>query len=97
MVESSRELNSGHGTIVGRHMVIISDGPRVRRIGRLRIDERRRETAFDIAVDISLDATVDHFLGVFWLRLVSYGYAATRTTTLVSVRARGVGRPRDDG
>jgi hypothetical protein len=31
--------------------------------------KRRRETAFDIAVDISLDATVDHFRGL-WLRLV---------------------------
>jgi hypothetical protein len=51
--ESSGELNSGHEAIASRHMVIISEGLRVRRIGGdedREIEERRRGTAFGRAV-----------------------------------------------
>ena len=56
MAESLGDLNSGHGPISSRHMVIISGVLRVRRIGSdgdREIEERRRGTAFGRAVDIT--------------------------------------------
>lgn len=56
MAESLGDLNSGHGAISGRHMIIISGVLRVRRIdsdGDREIQERRRGTAFGRAVDIT--------------------------------------------
>lgn len=56
MAESLGELNSGHGAISSRHMVIISGVLRVRRIdsdGDRETDERRHGTAFGRAVDIT--------------------------------------------
>ena len=98
MAESSAELNSGHGAIASRHMVTISEGLRVRRIdsdGNGETDERRRGTAFGRAVDISLDAAVDHFLGGF---SVSYGKCNdSHDDPGQFVGQGGVGRPRDDG
>ena len=56
MAESLGDLNSGHGAISSRHMVIISGVLRVGRIDSDRdreIDKRRRRTAFGRAVDIT--------------------------------------------
>ena len=86
MAESIGELNSGHGAIAGRHMVIISgvisDGSTV-----MGIEKETRGGAGQLLAELltSLDAAVDHFGGFS----VSYGNAMTRTMTLVGFVGQG--------